>query len=115
MAHGDAELGEPMPEERESAAIERQVGQDLIARANERPDRGRDRPHARGGRECGLAALEAGEPPLEQRHGRIADPAIDIAGRLAGEAPAAFAGTGKGEVEVRCSGGASAPSWSSGS
>src|SRR5579859_4578537 len=77
--HGDAEAGQAPREEGEGAAVDRMVDDDLVTGAYQGPYQARDSPDAGRDRETGFSALQARHPLLEQRLGRVARAAIDVA------------------------------------
>ena len=91
------ELGEPRADEGEGAAVEGLVDDDLVALAQERPQHRADRAHAGGERQRRLGAFEAGEAPLEEIEGRVADAAVEVPRGLAAEHRRALLGAVEGE------------------
>tara|TARA_R110000765_G_scaffold320556_1_gene412535 strand:- start:465 stop:884 length:420 start_codon:yes stop_codon:yes gene_type:complete len=97
MGDRDAEAREAVAHEREGAAIERLVGDDLVAGLEQRPHRGRNRPHAGRGAQARFSPLKAGDAGFEQRNGGIGNARIDVALGFAGKQGAALLGRLEGE------------------
>jgi hypothetical protein len=77
--HGDLELAREVVELRGRAAVERLRDRDPVTRLEQREEQPGLRGEAAGEPNGAGAALEVREPLLERSHGRIHDPAVDVA------------------------------------
>jgi hypothetical protein len=82
-AHGEAPARGLLPEEGGGRAIEILAGDEVLAGPEPTQEEGRQRAHARGDHEPGLAALERRQGVLQHRVVRRAEPAVDVAVFLA--------------------------------
>ena len=95
--HLDAKARQTVGHEGEGAAIERLVDDDLVARLQERPERGGDRPHARGGGEARFGPLKIGDALFQMVQRRIGNAGIEMPRAFAREHVATGLGGLEGE------------------
>ena len=90
MAHRHAKAAEAMVQKGERAAIEREVSQDLVARLQHGPQRGRDGAHARAEHHGASALFQRRQTPFQQRQRGVGDAGVEVAGFLASKAARAI-------------------------